>query len=303
MTAKKKRTIFSLLLVPLLGMMVLESAFLLILPTAAGVVKGLDKNATDMFAQKVESRGKYITDEMIGNWSNLNMMSDSINSAVQSRLDSGKMKLTDLDSNSVNCVELLNEISPELISTMYNKRVSGIYVIFNIHGLGGANAPNRLTGVYLRDNDPTAVPSKANSDILIERAPVGFVKSSQLATDTGWQPAFAKEDSFGQSFFYNSYFAAYSAGEEKLPASDYGYWTVEPYKLSNDSRNAIAYSVPLILEDGTLYGVLGIELLTSYIQGLLPGSELLVKDKGAYILATGTEHGGNLKIVTCSFLV
>ena len=129
---------------------------------------------------------------------------------------------------------------------------------------------------------------------------MGFVKSSQLATDTGWQPAFAKEDSFGQSFFYNSYFAAYSAGEEKLPASDYGYWTVEPYKLSNDSRNAIAYSVPLILEDGTLYGVLGIELLTSYIQGLLPGSELLVKDKGAYILATGTEHGGNLKIVTCS---
>ena len=47
------------------------------------------------------------------------------------------------------------------------------------------------------------------------------------------------------------------------------------YKIGNDSRTAIAYSQPLILPDGTIYGVVGVELLTSCLQTKLPYSCLL----------------------------
>ena len=33
-----------------------------------------------------------------------------------------------------------------------------------------------------------------------------------------------------------------------------------PYKLYDDSQEVISYSVPLILNDGTVYGVLGVEI-------------------------------------------
>lgn len=253
-----------------------------------------------MFSQQVEGRKQYLEDEMIGNWSNLNMMAESINSLVQERMEKGEMSLADLASNSSSCVSLLKEISPELISTMYNKQVTGVYVVFNPNGVGFDGGINRLTGLYLRDPDPTAAPSKAYGDILVERAPVDFVKNALLATDGGWQPVFSKEDSFGKDFFFNSYFAAYSHQGEKFAATEYGYWTSEPYKLSNDGNAAIAYSLPLMLEDGTVYGVVGVEILQKYLEGFLPADELLEKSKGAYALAVHKEGEDGFRIVAKS---
>ena len=47
---------------------------------------------------------------------------------------------------------------------------------------------------------------------------------------------------------------------------NYGRWTTNSYCLAGDDRNAIAYSMPLILPDGTVYGVVGVELLTEYLK-------------------------------------
>lgn len=43
---------------------------------------------------------------------------------------------------------------------------------------------------------------------------------------------------------------------------------------------------PLILDDGTVYGVVGVELLTSYLTTQLPSNELQNTDHGTYLLAT-----------------
>ena len=50
------------------------------------------------------------------------------------------------------------------------------------------------------------------------------------------------------------------------------------------TRSAIAYSQPLILPDGTVYGVVGVELLTSYVQEKMPYAELQNEKNGAYFL-------------------
>lgn len=44
--------------------------------------------------------------------------------------------------------------------------------------------------------------------------------------------------------------------------------------LKNNEDSAISYSMPLILPDGTVYGVVGVELLTSYLENLMPIDEL-----------------------------
>lgn len=59
--------------------------------------------------------------------------------------------------------------------------------------------------------------------------------------------------------------------------------------MPGDTHEAIAYSQPLILPDGTVYGVIGVELLADYLWENLPCSEL--QNNGTYFLAvTDTEE-------------
>lgn len=79
----------------------------------------------------------------------------------------------------------------------------------------------------------------------------------------------------------------------ELEASDMGYWS-EPYQLSANDQEAISYSVPLILENGTVYGGLGVELSLSYLEDMLPSEELKDKDAGSYLL--GIEKNSDTEI-------
>lgn len=296
---KKDKTIFREILLPLLSVLAFEMLFLTGAVLLGGVIERLNQNATDMLIQQTENRGDYLLNEMIGNWSKLELLSDEIDEKVQSRLEQGLLSLEDLNANSTGSIELLKDISPDLINVMYNKQISGIYVMLNTQGLDGSTAPESVCGVYLRDLDPVATPSKRNADLLWERAPVGVVQSGYIATDSGWQPIFSKEDSVEKAFFYNPFQAAYS-DNRNLQEKEYGYWTTQPYCLSGDNRTAISYSVPLILDDGTVYGVLGVELLTDYVKSLLPDSELLEDKQGSYLLAVDSGDGQPLNAIVLS---
>lgn len=281
---KKGRTIFREILLPLLSVLIFDMLFMTAAILFGGVIKKLDQNAEDILTQQTENRGNYLLNEMIDNWSNLDRLSKEIDTKVEARLEQGQLALSDLGKNCDACTELLKDISPELINTMYSKQVSGIFVILSPCGAEGETMPETLPGVYLRDLDPTAMPSEKNADLLWERAPTGVVRSGYITTDFGWQPVFSHEDSVDREFFYKP-LEAVSENGSKLKEREYGYWTTGTYSLSGDKHTAISYTVPLMLEDGTVYGVLGIELLTEYIQSLLPAAELLEDNKGSYFLA------------------
>lgn len=280
---KKDKTIFHEILLPLLSVLALEMLFMAGTILAGGVIDRLNQNAMDMLAQQTENRGSYLLNEMIGNWSNLELLSEEIDTKVQERQAQGQLTLENLNANSSENTELLKDIAPSLINAMYNKQLSGIYVMFNTRALDGSTAPESVSGIYLRDLDPLAASSQRNADLLWERAPVSLVQSGYIATDSGWQPNFSKED-IEKDFFSKPFQTAFQ-DDRGLAQKEYGYWTTQPYSLSGDNRKAVSYSIPLLLDDGTVYGVLGIELLTDYIKTLLPHSELLENKQGSYLLA------------------
>lgn len=289
---KKDRTIFRVLVLPLISILAVEMFVLAASLLFGGVMKKLNQNAKDMVSQQVENRGNYLLNDMIGNWSNLDLISKEINSVVQEKLDSGEITLEELYEKGGGSDEILKVLCPELIQTMRNKQVSGIFMILNTQELSG-DGPDSLQGIYLRDLDPTSTPSQRNEDVLTERAPVEVVRSGWIATDTGWQPSFSREDGVENPMFYQPFSAAYEDGG-KLAAKEYGYWSAVPYTLSGDKRLAISYSQPLILEDGTVYGVLGVELLEDYMQSQLPCGELMENESGSYFLAVSKEGDNSL---------
>ena len=113
------------------------------------------------------------------------------------------------------------------------------------------------------------------------------VKKLGITTDKSWQPTLRYYGLKGNGFSKTPFQTAWEDGA-RLNAEDYGRWTTSAYKIGNDSRTAIAYSQPLILPDGTIYGVVGVELLTSYLQTKLPYSELQDGNTGTYFLVSTT---------------
>ena len=89
------------------------------------------------------------------------------------------------------------------------------------------------------------------------------------------------------SFLYEPYMAAEKYPE--LKTADLAYWS-KTYTLANNPKEVISYSVPLRLSDGTVYGVLGIELSTDYLKKLISFNELSENKNSAYIL--GVQDGG-----------
>ena len=275
-------TIFSALMVMLAIVVMLMAAAIAI----SGVTLQLDENAVDILDKQVENRAGYIQDQL-QQAQELTELSSYINETAQQMLDEGVLSLEMLDSTSGESVPLLQEAAPKMLETLRSKRISGIFLILNTHDFTNRVSGDRLPCVYLRDLDPDAAPSADNTDVLLERAPAELVQNFGVATDKAWTPALQYLGGEQDDFYVQPFEAAYGS-QERIGASDYGRWTIQPYTLLGDDREAIAYAQPLILDDGTVYGVLGVEVLESYMETKLPWDELQNDHHGSYLLVSTT---------------
>ncbi|MDO5136607.1 MAG: EAL domain-containing protein [Eubacteriales bacterium] len=288
---RKDRSIFritlaALVMVLVLGMLLMAGSLFF-----SGVTDRLDQNARDILDKQVENRKNFLQNSMVDYWADLTMLAQDINIAAKQMADQGQIRMEELDSGSDACLPLLQEISGSLISTLYGKQVSGIFVVFNTHDLDEAEGDIARPGIYIRDMDPYSTPSQRNADLLVERAPIQMLQSLEISTDSSWKPLITENCLKREGFLYKPFQAAYK-DEEKQKAEEYGYWTTESYTLEGDDRCGISYSMPLILSDGTVYGVVGVEILIDHLEGLLPNEELQDKERGTYLLGTVSEEEG-----------
>lgn len=279
-------TIFHTILRSMLWILFIEIALLVGILYLCRINTSLEQNAVDILQIQTENRQNYLQGQML-DAQDLSSLAGKINAVTQAMLDDGEISLDTLDSGSDAASSLLLSIGDSLISSMRHRPVTGIFVVLNTHDLDTREKGEPLPCLYLRDLDPNSSPSQRNSDLMLVRAPAQVVQSLYIATDTSWTPSINYGANGSSGFLYPVFQAAYH-GNGELDAADYGHWTSSPYTLSGDDHSAIAYTIPLILDDGTVYGVLGVEILESYLQALLPGTELQNDSSGTYLLGVAS---------------
>ena len=279
---RRERSIFGSIFNALMLVVLVEVLLLVASIYLMQVGPQLNQNAEDILAMQVETRSGYIQSQL-NDAQELSSLTSRVNTLTQELLDSGAIDLATLDSSSDAAYPLLAAVTPKLISTLRSKSVTGIYLILNTHDLNERASGDRLPSVYLRDLDPDSPPPENNSDLTFERAPARLVQTQNIATDKAWKPAITYRSLGTGGLLYPAFQTAYDA-ETKLDATAYGHWTTSLYVVNGDDRQAIAYSLPLILPDGTVYGVVGVELLTSYLTEKLPYNELHTSNSGSYAL-------------------
>ena len=283
---KQGRSIFHTIFLAMLSVLFIEILLLLIILYLSKVGDRLNQNAIDLLQKQVENRSSYLESVMLDN-QNLSSLSGKINAAAESLRESGLIDMDHLGDNSDACLPLMEAIDSDLIEELRSHFATGLFVLFNTQDLSRREIHSDIPCIYLRDLDPNAPASDRNADLLLLRAPAAMVKSMGISTDRAWTPALSYRGLGTSGILYPSFQAAYE-DHAQLSASDYGHWTITSYTLTGDDHPAIAYTIPLILSDGTVYGVLGIEMTTAYLQSLLPFLELQNEHDGSYLLASYT---------------
>lgn len=283
---EKTQPIFRTIFGAMMLVLVAEVLLLVISIYVTDVGGRLNQNAKDMLAMQVRNRVGYMQD-LMQNAQDLTDLSDYIDRATLSMVNTGRLDLDALNTDSEQSSALLAAIAPELVNTLRARSVTGIFVVLNTEDLRILDVGSGVPGIYLRDLDPDARPSENNADLLIERGSAAVVKALGITTDKSWQPALRYYGLKDRGFFKEPFLRAYE-DNARLSEEYYGRWTTSAYTISGDDRSAIAYSQPLILPDGTVYGVVGVELLTSYVQEKMPYAELQNEKGGAYFLVSTT---------------
>ena len=285
---RPERTVFYNIFSTMMLVLTVEVLLAVVSIFATNVTGQLDENAKDLLTMRVRNRASYVQDLLL-NAEDLEQLSEQINATTQQMLKSGAISLDTLDNSSEQSDALLVALAPELLDTLRAKQVTGIFIMLNTHDLDTCEVGKKMPGIHLRDQDPDARPSERNNDLLLERASATVVKELGIGTDKGWQPAFPYQADTKGGILRTVFQAAYKSGAA-LSAENYGRWTTNSYCLAGDDRHAIAYSRPLILPDGTVYGVVGVELLTEYLQTKLPFTELDEDKAGPYFMVSSTDE-------------
>ena len=259
----------------LFSMMAVLLAEVILLSTGIGLtnVSGrLNQNAKQIVNMQVRNRASYLQDMLI-KAQELTDISTTINNLTQQMLQDGTISLDTMDQSSEAADPLMEAAAPYLVSALRARPVTGIFLVINTHDLAEKKVGSPMPSVYLRDLDPDARPSERKADLMIERSSAAVVKKLGITTDKSWSTALSYRGLTSGGFACTVFQTAWE-DDEKLDAADYGRWLTQTYKLTGDERTAIAYSQPLILPDGTVYGVIGVEILTSYLETKMPYQEL-----------------------------
>ena len=295
------------LLIPMMLLVIIENILLISAIFGSRLLSYVENKEKAIFYEKVSNRKNYLENEMLTRWANVNNTVQEVNNTTQKLIDTKKISLDTLDDGSEYCEPLLNKVSSKLIRLMRANQVTGTFIVLNTDNLEEKKEQGifeNKPGIYLRDFDPTSTPSKKNQDLLFKYAPKDLTQSMNISHGKTWRPLFEFEKmrAYG-SYLYEPYQAALKEEDPtEIELKDFGYWS-PPYTLYDDDMKVISYSVPLILDDGTIYGVLGIDVSLDYLQQQLPSEELIDNDQGSYLVGIEREKPGVFRNVLINGMI
>lgn len=274
---------------PLLLLILAEVLLFLGILAGSGIVDRINQNDCDSMDRQVATRKDRLQSTLLELSSETLPLAESINVRTQALVDAGVFEPDEIEEAKASDALLKEAIEP-MVASLRLSGASGVFVILNTSDL----APYHETGDYGRkpgllicDFDPNEPPSVRNDDLVLRRAPASVVESFPITTAADWKPTY---DFAAQAYVeeYDSLYVPFQyafEGQGKRSAKECGHWSVAPTSGGSNPWRSIAYSVPLMLKDGTIYGVAGFELGNDYLDTLLPYDELFNEDDGSYMIA------------------
>lgn len=260
----RKKTLKQIILLPLIGIVLLQA----ILPSAtilmSGVREKIEENAIDLDQRMVENRSIVLGNAMLEQWSSVRKESDLLGVFLEECLEEQNVDIEEFLQDREMQKEYAGSVFLELMHYLKEDTSSGVFLILaNDEDVSNAA---EYTGFFLRDSDPKTN-TITNSDLMLTRGDKNLARKYGITLDGTWTPNFSFQGNgvrAADDFFYTPYVTAMENMDVDMERL--GYWSM-PFVLEEnrlDNHKMITYSVPLVY-DGKIYGMLGTEVSLNYL--------------------------------------
>lgn len=285
---RKGASIFKIFLVPLIAIMLVQSAIIIGTFVARRTTQTLEEYSGSMMGRLVENNGVVLQNDMNQRWASIYEYEPVPAEMLKGYLEEVGVSLEEFFSLEENRNRFLEEMFPRCLGFLQNSSSTGFFLILT--GMGEPDEGD-YNGFFIRDSDPNTNPVNY-SDLLLERGSKSLSRGYDIPLNTHWSTRFHMEKSGSCDGFF---FEPWRAGREHPDAdtADLGYWS-PPFLLEGDDTDSyemITYSVPLRYE-GEVYGVMGVEISCRNLQSYFPSDELSQDGRSGYILAVKKGDGG-----------
>lgn len=189
-------------------------------------------------------------------------------SEIQSVLDEQHKDASCISNDYDLNRKIADGIINRAVDLMRRSYGTGIFVVLN--GPAAQNSTeNTKAGFYIRDSNPGRSYNQDNSSLLLERGLPSLANKYGIPLDSFWDLGFDVTADDGSTDYYKKPFD--SAVENQAKAGErlnFAYLS-KPFRLSPKDIPVITYSAPIILEDGSVVGVFGLEMGIGRIEQVL----------------------------------
>lgn len=272
MKKKKSESIRTQLLGPLLILLILQAAVIAGTVLFGGVSSKLKKNEINILTENTQNTIRGFEKETIHHWvmmlNNSGFMSDEIQKILKKEQRKSEAIFIDYDLNS----KIADTIMEKSIEMLHLSKATGVFLVLN--GPAAVKSPAEMkAGFYIRNSNPGGYLND-NSSLLMERGLPSLAEKYNIPLDSFWELGFLDNGAVGTADFYQKpYSAALKYGGEKKDIMRYAFLS-PPFRLSPKDMQIITYSVPVILEDGTVVGVCGLEMSISQLEQILSQEQI-----------------------------
>lgn len=264
---KKRVSSFSAkLFVPMMILSVLQTATLFGTLYMSGEFTSIRQYAYDILIEKTENRKNYIESMFLRNVPDVYQTEVTVNNKIKQILYENEQSISELATDKDLNKKIISEAAQDLI---YLLRVSGAndaFLILDTGDLYKRDGMNNKSCVYIRDMDSSA----KNEDLLLEAGNSDTSSQYNITLDYEWTAQINVGECGAENeleFYHKTIETAELYKDTNL--NELGYWSGLS-KISKTAPPSIKYTLPLITDDGTVYGVIGIGFLEKNIIRNMP---------------------------------
>ena len=281
---KQKQKLSYRVSIPILIVVIFQMVTFYVAMIVGGEFRDIRQYAYNTLLEKTENRYNYIRKELQEKPALVQESAEQLGSLVADMLRERGQTIEALQTDKELSQSIIEAAVEPVTNLLRRALANDVYFILDTGELyadeGKATAKAAL---YLRDLDPKS--GSGYSDLLMEMGNAMLARSYGITRHSGWSPFFEPDPADTKSFdFY--YRTMETARENNGKAQvNLGYWS-DFARTASGVTPSMKYTVPLMAEDGTVYGVLGIGLTESTIVSNMPSNDFL-SETACYVLGRG----------------
>lgn len=263
---KNARSMKSRLIVPCCLILIFQTVFMMVFLSNGKVARSLYTNEINSIEKDVQNSELLLEREVIQHWLNDIRSSVTVQKRIQSVLEEQGRKAKDIQTDWELNDQILNTIMSDVLDLLHRSYGNSIYVILN----GPASSQSQQghkAGVAVMDTDSSSFAAD-NSDLLLLRGAASISSDYKIPLARDWQMDYDMAGDASDDYrFYNPFSIA--KGTKLLGSTaQYGYFGEISSTIQSDTEG-VSYTIPLIVGDGDVIGVLGGTVTKNQIYALL----------------------------------